>query len=154
MDIMQWLLDYRRPLIIVIVILLGLVVLQRVYWRVRRSVRSRRPAELNPKLQKYAGRNAADEEADRLAAEKIVATSSTARVAGYDVLRQIEAVFVEGCRSPDEAVMALKTAAGRLGANAIINFSRQRTTAGQCAAQGDAVVVRAKSETIEPAKRS
>ncbi|HVP10679.1 MAG TPA: hypothetical protein VMV94_05755 [Phycisphaerae bacterium] len=146
MDLLQWLENNRRLLIIITAILLALVILQRIYSRVRRMIRSCRPAELNPKLQKYAGWTETDAQADRLAAEKIIATSSTARIAGYDVLRQIEAVFVEGHRSPDEATRALKTAAGRLGANAIINLSQQRTVAGRCAAQGDAVVVQSKSE--------
>ena len=153
MDILPWLENNRNLLIVITAVLLGLVVLQRVYWWVRRRARSRRPAELNPKLQKYAGTAEADAQADRLTAEKIIATSSTARIAGYEVLKQIEAVFVEGHRSPDEAARALKIAAGRLGANAIINLSQQRTPAGRCSAQGDSVVVRAKDEKPESRKQ-
>ena len=60
----------------------------------------------------------------------------------------LEAVFVEGHRSPQEAMQALRAAAGKLGANAIINLTHERTTAGRCTASGDAVLVRPK---IEPA---
>ena len=153
MEFLPWLENHRNLLIVITAVLLGLVVLQRIYLMVRRVLRNRRPAaELNPKLQKYAGTTATDAQADRLAADKIIATSSTARIAGYEVLKQIEAVFVEGHRSPDEAARALKTAAGRLGANAIINLSQQRTAAGRCSAQGDAVLVRAKDEKPESQK--
>jgi len=63
-------------------------------------------------------------------------------VAGFEVVRQIEATFVEGYRTPGEATLALKAAAARHGANAIIHLAQQRTAAGRCTAQGDAVLVR------------
>jgi uncharacterized protein YbjQ (UPF0145 family) len=110
----------------------------------RRWRRRRRPAQLHPRLQKYAGLSAAELKAEREAAMKIIATSSTGELAGYELIQQIEAVFVEGHRSPQDALTALKAAAGRLSANAIVNLSHERTTAGRCTAQGDAVVVRPK----------
>jgi uncharacterized protein YbjQ (UPF0145 family) len=39
-------------------------------------------------------------------------------------------------------VTALKAQASRRGANALINLSQERTAAGRCSAQGDAVVVK------------
>jgi hypothetical protein len=143
-DWSDWLVAYRLHIGIATLVLVALVVLQRSLQFLRR----RRPAApLNPRLQKYGERSAAELQADRQAAEKIIATSSTGRVAGYEVIRQIEAVFVEGYRTPDDAVTAIKVAAGKLGANAIINLSQQRSAAGRCACQGDAVLLRAKFQT-------
>jgi uncharacterized protein YbjQ (UPF0145 family) len=153
MDIPQWLQDNRGTLITTAFVVVGLMVARRIYRRICRLKRDRRPVELNPKLQKYAGRTPADQEAVRLAAGNIIATSSTGQIAGYEIVRQIEAVFVEGHRLPEEAVAAVKSAAGGLGANAIINLTHQRTAAGRCAAQGDAVVVRAKAEKGESEKQ-
>ena len=134
-----WIVEHRSWIAVGTSLLFVLVVMERVrgyLWR-------RSPAgPLNPRLQKYAGKSPAETEADRQAAAKIIATSSTGTVAGFDIVRQIEAVFVEGYRSPEDAVLGLKVAAGRLGANAIINLSQQRTTAGKCSCQGDAVIVR------------
>lgn len=131
--------EYRDWIIIAVLVLFGLVILQRIFAAIRRW---RAPAPLHPRLAKFAGKSDADLEADRKAAGLIDATSSTNRIAGYDVLRQVEAVFVEGYRTPEEAVTGLKAAAGRLGANAIINLSQERTGSGKCTAQGDAVVVK------------
>ncbi len=141
-DLTLWLQDNRTLLIYAVVIIALLEVSLRLYRGTLRLVRRRRAPQLNPKLQKYAGRSETEIEADRLAAEKIISTSSTGAVAGYEVVRQIEAVFVDGLRSPGEATSALKTSAGKLGANALINLSQERTAAGRCTAQGDAVVVR------------
>jgi len=133
--------EHRAWIAAFTILIFVLVVIQRI----RDFLRRRSPAgPLNTRLQKYAGKSPAETEADRQAAAKIIATSSTGNVAGYEIVRQIEAVFVEGYRSPEDAVLALKVAAGRLGANAIINLSQQRTAAGKCTCQGDAVVVRVK----------
>lgn len=129
----------QERLIWLVAILLGLLVIQRVLAGIRR----RRPPKLHPNLQKYGGRSDEEQNADLDASLKILATSSTPSVAGYKIVRQIEAVFVDGCRAPAEAVTALKAAAARRGANAVINLSQQRTAAGKCSAQGDAVVVQA-----------
>ena len=139
MDFALSLQDYRTYLIYTVAVLLVLAFLQRLARRVRRA---RKPAALHPKLQAYAGRAAVDVEADREAAAKIVATSSTGSVAGYEIVQQIEAVFVEGYRTPQEATTALKATAGRKGANAIINLSQQRSGAGRSTSQGDAVLIR------------
>ena len=117
-----------------------------VIGRVRRSMRRRRPVRLNPKLAKYGEPNQAAVQADMEASRKIIATSSTEAVAGYRIVQQIEAVFIDGCRTPDDAIAALKASAGRRGANALINLRQQRTAAGRCTAQGDAVVVKLAAE--------
>ena len=53
----------------------------------------------------------------------------------------MEAVFVEGYRSPEEALIALKAAAADRGAIGMLNVRTERTTAGRCTASGDAIVV-------------
>ncbi len=85
----------------------------------------------------------------RLQAEKIISTSSTERVAGYDIVQQVEAVFVEGFRTPEEAIEGLKASASLKGANAVINLRYDRTAAGRCSASGDAVVVKRKTDQPE-----
>ncbi|HEY3245568.1 MAG TPA: hypothetical protein VGM03_19670 [Phycisphaerae bacterium] len=127
----------QKYLIAAATLLVLFLLLRRIRW----SVRRRRPAVINPKLAKYAGRSEAEINAELEAARKIIATSSTGQIAGYRMVRQIEAVFVEGLRTSEEAVLALKAAAARRGANALINLTQQRTTAGRCAAQGDAIYV-------------
>ena len=141
--VFDWLGGNRRILVGIVVVLLVMLLLQRTWHRVRRR---RKPAPLHPRLQAYAGRTESDLEAQRTLAAGIVATSSTPTAAGYDLIRQIEAVFVEGHRTPDDAVTALKALAVRKGANAIINLSQSRTAAGRCTAQGDAVLVRPTGE--------
>ncbi|MGD8453943.1 MAG: hypothetical protein PVJ57_19175 [Phycisphaerae bacterium] len=82
------------------------------------------------------------QELERLA-EHIIATSSTGSIAGFTIIRQIEAVFAEDQRSPAEAVEMLKALAALKGANALINLGSQRLPTGKCVASGDAVIVRA-----------
>jgi len=135
----DWLVDQREYVGYAVGVLVVLALLQRA---VRKLRRRRSPAALHPRLQAYAGRTEADLQADRLEAAKIVATSSTAAVAGYQIVQQIEAVYVEGYRTPADAGTGIKAAAGRRGANAIINLSQQRTAGGRCTAQGDAVVIK------------
>lgn len=122
--------------------LLGVLVLGSIVRRFRRAVRGRRAPVLNPRLTRYAGYSEEQAAADRLAAAHIIATSSTGAAAGFEIVRQIEAVYIDGCRSPEEALLSLKAAAARLGANAVVNLAQHRTAAGRCTAQGDAVLVR------------
>ena len=75
-------------------------------------------------------------------ADKIVATSSTHRIAGYDIGRQIEAVFADGQKSAEAAVELVKAHAARKGANAVINLRTQQIPSGKWVAGGDAVVVK------------
>ena len=141
-DFIQWLRDHQWLIGAAVVVLIALVVLRRILSGLRRFLRRGRTPKLHEKLQVYAGKSEADIEAERRAAEKIIATSSTGAITGYNTIRQIEAVFVEGLRTQDEAIRALKAVAGNRGANAIINLSQQHTAAGRCTAQGDAVVIR------------
>lgn len=85
------------------------------------------------------------QETERLAAE-IVATSSTGSIAGYTIVRQIEAVFTDGHPTPSKAVEILKATAAEKGANAVINLHSARPPSGKCVAHGDAVVVRRADE--------
>lgn len=75
-------------------------------------------------------------------AQQIVATSSTSEIRGLEIVRQIEAVFTDGHKSPPQAVEALKAQAARRGGNALINLQSQRLPTGNCVAQADAVVVK------------
>ncbi|MCP4246345.1 MAG: hypothetical protein GY778_04780, partial [bacterium] len=119
---------------------MGLVVLW-IWWRRRKRRRSRRPAQLNPKLQKYQyGDTEELIEARRREAAKILATSSSAHIVGYDIVQQIEAVYVDGFRRPEKALEGLKAAAAMKGANAVINVHTDRSSAGRCAASGDAIL--------------
>ncbi|HWL92298.1 MAG TPA: hypothetical protein VNT79_02085 [Phycisphaerae bacterium] len=142
---LHWLENNRELLILVVVGLLALVFLQRILGWLGRAVRSVRrrgkPVELHPRLQAYAGHSEEDLKRDLELASQVIATSSTPSVAGYTLVRQIEAVFVEGYRTPNEATTSLKATAAKRGANAIINLAHQRTAAGKCSAQGDAVVI-------------
>ncbi len=84
------------------------------------------------------------QEVERLALQ-IIATSSSRTIAGFALLRQIEAVFTDGHQTPGKAVEMLKALAAQKGANAIINLHSDRLPTGKCMAQGDAVVVKAPS---------
>lgn len=128
--------------------LVGVAALLLFAWvrhKVRRWVRRRRGV-LHPNLQKYAG--AAGEPDERLTAQRraeaarVVATSSGAAIAGYEIMEQVEAVFVDGFRRPEEALEGLKAVAAMKGANAVTNVRHERNAAGRCSAAGDAVIVR------------
>lgn len=98
----------------------------------------RRQAELR---RHYGQMQMQQAELERLAA-RVIATSSTGQVAGFELVRQIEAVFTDGHPSPNKAAEVLKALAAEKGANAIINLAGQRLPSGKCAAHGDAVIVR------------
>jgi hypothetical protein len=120
--------------------LIILYLLLRVWRFIRRQIRRRRPPNIHPSLQKYNVDHAELDRRRREQALKIVATSTSNRLAGYRIVRQVEAVFVEGYRTPEDALIALKSEAAERGANAILNVSTQRTAAGRCTASGDAIV--------------
>jgi len=118
--------------------LLLLLILRR--FASRRS--ARREARLRSELrERYGAIQLQRQEIERLA-QRIIATSSTANIAGFEIVRQIEAVFADGQRSPAEAVDMLKALAARKGANALINLAGQRLPSGKCVGQADAVIVR------------
>lgn len=124
----------------------GLIVAWWIKRRVTNFLRSRRPAKFHSKMQPYAeGSMALDEEfaaKRKLEAAKIIATSSTSAIAGFEILEQVEAVFVDGFRRPEDAIEGLKAAAAMKGANAVVNVKQERTSSGKCAATGDALRVR------------
>ncbi|MCC7291671.1 MAG: hypothetical protein IT449_06390 [Phycisphaerales bacterium] len=131
--------------------LLGLVCVLVAFWLTRkglRFIRRRRPAKLHPKLQRYGDASADASSPLDLAARRhaeaarIVATSSTAEITGYDIIEQIEAVYVDGFRKPEEALEGLKAVAAMKGANAVIRVRQERSAGGRCTASGDGVVVR------------
>lgn len=125
-----------------VLIALAVLLLLRALWRgVGRALRRRRPPTIHPKLQKYNVDHAELDRERREQALLIAATSTGNRLAGYRIVRQVEAVFVEGYRTPEDAMIALKAAAAGYGANAILNVRTERTAAGRCTASGDAVVV-------------
>ncbi len=129
------------------------VVLRTVQRRLHRYLRSRKPVVLHPNLQKYGiGAEEAARQRQALASQ-ILATSSGDRLVGYEIVQQIEAVFVEGFRSPAEAVEGLKAEAARRGANAVVNVRQERTAGGRCSASGDAVRVRPVNESTPDAER-
>jgi len=132
----------------------GLFVLW-VFKRLRRAVRRMRPPRLHPKLQKYGanyGKPSPELLAKRRAeAGKVVATSSTSTIAGYTITEQIETVFVDGFRRPEEALEGLKAAAAMKGANAVTNVRHERTAADKLSAMGDAVIVRRVTPAQPPA---
>lgn len=110
-------------------------------WIVLRiKTRTRRP-RLHPRLQKYGGADDEHAHRRRKEAERIIATSSTSSIAGYKIVRQVEAVFVDGFRRPEEAIEGLKAVAAMKEANALINLQHERSAAGKCSASGDAIVV-------------
>ncbi len=125
------------PIIIAGTALLAIVWIAR---RVRRFIRRRRAPVIHPKLQKYQqGEEFAAQR--RREAAKIIATSSAHEVTGYRVVRQIEAVFVDGFRRPEEAVEGLKAVAAMKGANGITNVRHAPAGMGKYSASGDAVVL-------------
>jgi len=128
----------------------GLVLLLLVarVWQRRRQARAaaQRRAALRAT---YEQLQSEQQEVHRLAGQ-IVATGSTGTIAGFVIVRQIEAVFAEAQRSPTEAVERLKALAARKGANALINVTSQRLPAGSSVASGDAVIVRPTDTTPAP----
>ncbi|NOX59786.1 MAG: hypothetical protein GXP29_13155 [Planctomycetes bacterium] len=115
-----------------------------LFWassKIRRWLRRRRPAKIHPKLQKFQPTDDDFAAKRRVESEKIVATSSASSLVGYRVVKQIEAVFVDGFRRPEEAVEGLKAVAAMKGANAVIHVRHERIGEGRYAASGDAVVV-------------
>lgn len=140
--------DTQWKLVVGATIFLVVVWIER---RIRRWLRRRRSPRIHPSLAKYQqGEDVA--QLRRAEAQKILATSSTDAIAGYRVIRQIEAVFVDGFRRPEEAVEGLKAASAMKGANAVINVQHSPSSMGRYCASGDAVVVQSPEET--PAPRS
>jgi len=157
-DPLKWLsevlVQYRPWLIAAVLLALALLVLRGLWRRLVRRVRRLRSPRIHPQLQKY---NIDHAELDRKRKEKaltIVATSTSSRLAGFRLVRQVEAVFVEGYRTPEEALTALKAAAAERGANGVLNVKTERTAAGRCTASGDAVVIAFLEQSAQTGRRS
>lgn len=145
-DLSNWFDLTPRKIYTVVALLAGWLLLRKV----RNFFRRRRPPTIHPKLQKY-GQNYGEPDEKmtaqrRAEAEKIVATSTTATIVGYEIIEQVEAVYVDGFRKPEDAIEGLKATAAMKGANAVTNVQQQRSSAGICAANGDAVIVQKISE--------
>jgi len=127
--------------ILIICVVVGWIVLRRILSVLLRQIRGSRPPRIHPSLQKYNVDRVELQRRQRELSAAIVTTSTSSRLAGYRLVRQVEAVFVEGFSTPDDALIALKAAAVERGANAIINVRTEHTAAGRSTASGDAVVV-------------
>ena len=148
-------LDMSDPLVRLIVYLaVGLVVLVivlRIFGRVRANLAAARlRSELRQGREEIQHQH---EEAERLAGQ-IVATSSTARIAGYLILRQVETVCTDGRASSSAALELLKALAAGKGANGIINVQTQQSPNGKWVASGDAVLLRSVERRDIPPRRS
>ena len=130
---------FARRVVIGAAVALGLVILLVILGRIRRGIERRR---MRVTVRRRQAAMAAEQKTLRTLAEQILATSSTDRIAGYEVVRQIEAVFTDNHNGPREAIDALKALAARKGANALLNVREQRLPSGKCAASADAVLVR------------
>lgn len=125
---------------VVLMILLGL-------WRRQRTAAaaSHRRAELK---REYENLKLQQEEVERLST-RIVATSSTSEIAGFEIQRQIETVMTDGHTTPMKSIEMLKALAAQKGGNAIINLVNERQAgAGKFYARGD--VVMAKQKNLPP----
>jgi len=127
--------------VLIVVAGVSWIVLRKIWSAVWRQIRLARGPRIHPSLQKYNVDRAEIHRRQRELAASVVATSTSNRLAGYRLVRQVEAVFVEGFSSPEDALVALKASAVERGANAILNVHTEHTAAGRCTASGDAVVV-------------
>ncbi len=124
---------YGAAAFAVIVVVLRVI----VAWRERR-----RSARIRKELQRDYDKVRLQQEEIRKLAGQIEATSSTPRITGFAITRQIETVFSEPRASSVSAVELAKALAAQKGANAIINLQTQQAPNGKWFASGDAVVVK------------
>ena len=137
----EWLVTNRAVLVWIVAGLLVLWFFQVLAGRLLRRFRRLRPPRIHPRLAQYNIDHAELDRHRREQAKLIIATSTGARLVGYRIVRQVEAVFVEGFRSPEDALIALKAEAVQRGANGLLNVRTERTAAGRCTAAADAVVI-------------
>lgn len=139
---------FVRNVVLAAAALLVFVLVVHLWNRRREAARvGRARAELRAGLAEVQLQHA---ELKRLAA-RVLATSSTGQIAGFEIVRQIEAVFSDGQKSAELAVELVKAHAVKKGANAIINLHTQPTPSGKWTAAGDAVVVRTTDVAQPPA---
>lgn len=110
------------------------------FWRARADARlvARRRAQARAR---QGFLNLQQEEIQRLA-QRIIATSTQSHIAGFELLRQVEALFTDGHTTAAQAVNILKAIAAEKGANALINLDSARQANSRFSARGDAVLVR------------
>lgn len=137
----EWLVANRAILVWIVAGLLVLWFFRVLAGRLLRRLRRLRPPRIHPRLARYNIDHAELDRHRREQAKLIIATSTGGRLAGYRIVRQVEAVFVEGFRSPEDALIALKAEAAQRGANGLLNVRTERTAAGRCTAAADAVVI-------------
>ncbi len=131
------------------IILLGLLLSIIGRWRQRR-----RTSEIQASVRKsVAERERRAAERTQLA-DRILATSSTGQLLGFEIVRQIETVFSDGEPASSESVAAIKSAAAHKGANALINVQVRQSPGGKWIASGDAIVVRPTTPPPPPAPPS
>ncbi len=132
------------PLIRKILIAAGAVILLALVLRIvgRRRYSAAAARQRAAVRENYEHLRLQQEEIKKLA-EKIVATSSTSRIVGFALVRQVETVFSEPRPSSTAAVDLVKALAARKGGNAVINLQTQQMPTGKWVANGDAVLVRA-----------
>lgn len=119
--------------------IIAFLLVSSIYRKVRGGFAARqRQAELKRTMKEVAEKQ---EETVRLAG-RIIATSSTSQIVGFEIVQQIEAVFTDGHPAPAKAAEMLKAEAATRGANALINMADARLPNGKCSARGDAVIVR------------
>ncbi|MBN2447212.1 MAG: hypothetical protein JXO22_10825 [Phycisphaerae bacterium] len=139
--------ENANPVVVKIVggagLVLVLIVLATIWQRVSAARESRRRRAQVRHTQSIL---AAEHKETQRRAEQIITTSSTGSISGFEVVRQVEAVFSDGHKTLALAVEAVKAIAARKGANAIVNLASERLPTGACAARGDAVIVR----SLEP----
>ena len=132
-----------NPLVIrVLAVCAGLIVLVLIarFLRWRREARYARQRR-DELRQRHGFLYVQQQEIQRLAG-RIIATSSQPAIAGFEVTRQIEALFTDGHHTQAQAVEVLKAMAAEKGANALINLDSQRQANQRFGARGDAVMVR------------
>ncbi len=131
--------DATTQFLIAIGVILVLALLVRRWLNGRReSAYFRRHAN---EVRERQARVAEERQAAGRLATRIIATSSTSEIAGFEIKRQVEALFTDGHASGADAVAAVKAIAARKGANALINLRSERHPSGKYVANGDAVIV-------------
>lgn len=126
--------------IVVAAVLVGVLSVAAYWVGRRREVRD--SAARSDWLRRERERSATQREEMSRLARRIIASSTTRSIAGFTIVRQIEAVFTDGHATPPDAVEALKAVAAAKGANALINLTGERQGTGKCSARADAVMVR------------
>lgn len=120
----------------------ALILLTLIAHSVQRRREAARDAEWRASRRARRGTPTMDRAEVQRLAKRILATSSTDRLAGFQIERQVETIIADGQPSPTWALELLKALAAERGANALVNLHTERMPSGRCTARGDAVMVR------------